>query len=656
MRKAKRTLNIESLEDRKLLTVTTAQQIINLDDFRAEHPNINGTGQAIAIIDNGFDVDSPAFGSRVKFAYDFVDHDTDLSPSGPNQGFASHGTFVASIAAGEPVNANNGNFLGGIAPDADIILLRAAGGGATYDGAVIDALNWVAENAHEYNISTVNLSLASSTANVGSETYELALRRLAGLDVITVAAAGNWYQGTQGVVQPASDRYTIPVGSVDNATQISSISQRHEGEVGGELRAGLRTVMAPGKNIQTMDINGNVSMTSTQTSWATPAVAGSALLAQQYAENVLGRRLSTREMQDLFDDTGNSVTGNGTYSVIDIDAMADRIDQLGSASGSVQRYGDTVWLAGTNSSDSIEAMDFNGLYLFRVNSQVKVYPKSEINSVVIDGRAGNDSIRADITVDYNLPTSIFGGSGNDVIRGGEGEDFIRGGSGHDTLVGGKTDNDWPDVLEGGIGNDTIDPGGMLGIIPAQLQTLFEPDLIVFQSETGNTGEYLGTDTVSVNSGVSTWFELDLSSFGYKANVNLGTYSTQTVNSQNPNALKLNLSGSTVLSSIRGTRFNDMLTGDHLPNVLDGGSGNDTLRGMDGTDVLYGRDGLDLLLGGNGNDELHGGRGGDWLDGGAGADKLYGYASFENSDDAVDVFITDNVDQVFSSVSDGDIVI
>src|SRR3954463_2195920 len=88
------------------------------------YPNINGSGQSVAIIDTGVDYKHPALGGgfgpgfKVEAGWDFVDNDADpMDPDG-------HGTGIAGIiAANDFVYA--GNRYRGIAPNAKIIALRA---------------------------------------------------------------------------------------------------------------------------------------------------------------------------------------------------------------------------------------------------------------------------------------------------------------------------------------------------------------------------------------------------------------------------------------------------------------------------------------------------------------------------------------------------
>ena len=61
-----------------------------------------------------------------------------------------------------------------------------------------------------------------------------------------------------------------------------------------------------------------------------------------------------------------------------------------------------------------------------------------------------------------------------------------------------------------------------------------------------------------------------------------------------------------IENLRGSNFNDSLTGDVNSNRVEGGSGDDVLFGGGGNDTLVGGDGFDNLIGGGGNDLLIGG--------------------------------------------------
>ena len=118
-----------------------------------------------------------------------------------------------------------------------------------------------------------------------------------------------------------------------------------------------------------------------------------------------------------------------------------------------------------------------------------------------------------------------------------------------------------------------------------------------------------------------------------------------------------------IENVTGSRRDDVITGDLVPNVLKGGAGNDELNGGAEADKLYGGEGndvlgrrtakaegdraavtpivddpgADMMHGGPGNDKIYGGAGSDILIGGAGDDDLYGDADVDTNTHA-DVFV------------------
>ncbi len=172
----------------------------------------------------------------------------------------------------------------------------------------------------------------------------------------------------------------------------------------------------------------------------------------------------------------------------------------------------------------------------------------------IDGLAGNDL--------------ITGLAGNDTIMGGPGLDIIRGGADDDILVGGPD----KDRLFGEAGDDQLNGGGggdrLLGLA--------------------------GNDTINGNAGD------DVLSGG------------------RGNDLVFGQDGD---DRLRGGRDSDTLIAGDGKDRLQGGTGDDSLFGQAGNDNLTGAGGADTLSGGDGLDRLFGRRGNDELTGGQGSDRF-----------------------------------
>ena len=94
-----------------------------------------------------------------------------------------------------------------------------------------------------------------------------------------------------------------------------------------------------------------------------------------------------------------------------------------------------------------------------------------IDSLVINGLAGNDTVDASALAAGVIGLTIDGGSGNDTITGSGSSDVLIGGDGNDVVTGGRGDDvallgegddvfiwnpgDGSDVVEGQAGFDTL---------------------------------------------------------------------------------------------------------------------------------------------------------------------------------------------------------
>jgi Ca2+-binding RTX toxin-like protein len=243
------------------------------------------------------------------------------------------------------------------------------------------------------------------------------------------------------------------------------------------------------------------------------------------------------------------------------------------------------------------------------------------------GAEGNDTLTG--------VEAVIGGASNDVLTGNGNENFLRGNGGNDTLDGGAG-FDWLDYKDAtatvtvnlatgvaGGGNQGADTFSNMEAIRGGSAG----DSLTGDGNNNNFRGQLGNDTISGGGG----FDLsDYREASGAVTVNLAA------------GTATGADGSDTLSSIeavRGSSFDDSITGDANNNRLDGGlgAGNDTLTGMAGADTLLGGDGNDLLDGGadddnslsagSGNDTVFGGTGNDyilagWFDG-AGNDTMDG---------------------------------
>ncbi|MCF1709395.1 hypothetical protein L0V05_11250 [Tabrizicola sp. J26] len=173
--------------------------------------------------------------------------------------------------------------------------------------------------------------------------------------------------------------------------------------------------------------------------------------------------------------------------------------------------------------------------------------------------------------------SVYGGAGDEEFFGDEGNDSLIGNGGNDYL-GGFYGND---TLNGGTGEDYIEAGAGFDVV------------------------YGGAD----------WDTMSYKDDGDAATGISVVFSSATAGSI------LDWSGSTDVFSgidrIRGTGFDDVMTGASGAQNLSGEGGNDSLSGGDDDDELEGGSDNDSLFGGNGDDRFTGGSGTDLIDGGTG---------------------------------------
>lgn len=194
-----------------------------------------------------------------------------------------HGTHVASTAAGEEF---------GVAKESNIIGLRVLGcNGSGATSAIIEALDWMAENAEKPAVA--NMSLGGSS----SQTLDEAVQAVVARGIPVVVAAGNSNadacSGSPNRVPEA-----VTVGATDNRDRRSSFSNH----------GSCVDIMAPGTDITAAWYTGDTDTnTISGTSMASPHVAGAVALmlgqnpslSPEQVDQALKAQASTNQLQDL---------------------------------------------------------------------------------------------------------------------------------------------------------------------------------------------------------------------------------------------------------------------------------------------------------------------------------------------------------------------
>ncbi|UUR08106.1 beta strand repeat-containing protein [Sphingomonas glaciei] len=365
---------------------------------------------------------------------------------------------------------------------------------------------------------------------------------------------------------------------------------------------------------------------------------------------------------------------------------ADRLDgdfgddQLYGGSGGdvlIDRLGGSDSLYGEEGDDRLLVVDFTEDEF-----------DSSARTLVLEGGAGNDSLRLDAVYNTRVTATLNGGEGSDTIAvDGGGTVTIDAGADDDVV---KINADWQDYLDRasysvtlGAGSDTLsllsstDLDWSNGVVDDESEfggTSFQAirvtdftagnggdrlDLLGFLKDhvTGYNGQWdPATNPFAagylrlIQAGADTQLQVLVAEYNPSTNQTSGVFKTvMTFANVAPGSLTaFNLAGydpagaAVSGEAFVGTGGNDTLTGLSGNDVLDGGAGDDFVNGGAGNDILRGGDGADRLDGDFGDDQLYGGSGGDVLiDRLGGSDSLYG----EEGDDRLLVvdFTEDELD-------------
>ncbi len=206
-----------------------------------------GQGMKIAIIDTGLDLDHPSFAAdpelgessmtvedidavledlnaydlrssivgdtlyrsaKVPFAFNYVDASLTADHSADSQG--DHGTHVAGIAA---ANAVEGSGVVGMAPDAQLVVMKVFGANG---GAYMDDITAALEDAMTLGCDVVNASLGSAAGFDSSNSeLDLIFQRIQAQDTVVNFSAGNDGTSSYGNIWGTDLNRTA---SPDNAT------------------------------------------------------------------------------------------------------------------------------------------------------------------------------------------------------------------------------------------------------------------------------------------------------------------------------------------------------------------------------------------------------------------------------------------------------
>jgi subtilisin family serine protease len=280
-----------------------------LDDYGITEAweTTRGAGVTIAVIDTGIargpvELDPAVVGG------------TDMSGLGSTDGRtpvgavdASHGSWVASLAAARGTGADTGMI--GVAPEADLLSISVGFGSSAavpFVDQVADGIRWAVDNGADI----INLSFTTNTTDWDTS-WDGAFQYAFDNDVVIVVAAGNRGSGTSTVGAPATIPGVLTVAGVD-PEGTASVEASTQGITLG--------VSAPSEKLLGVSADGAVVQWD-GTSGAAPIVAGIAALVRSAHPDLDANNVINRLIRTTTPAKGSSVLYG--YGLVDADAAVN---------------------------------------------------------------------------------------------------------------------------------------------------------------------------------------------------------------------------------------------------------------------------------------------------------------------------------------------
>lgn len=234
---------------------------------------IPGEGVGVAVIDSGV---APAARTRM----DWVAPEAWASGEHESQ----HGTTVAGLVAGQP--RDDGQPVG-VAPGAQVVDLRVYtapdddGSGGIPSGAVVDAVDWLADNAADLDVGVAVLAFDAGGDPPG---LREAVTRLAEADVLVVAAGGNRVDPSGEGAPPGEDAAgsVYPAAYNDSVLAVGATGTGFAEDASEYvLLSSDLDVAVPTHGAVSIGVNGRACLVEgVATSWAAGIAAGVAALVR----------------------------------------------------------------------------------------------------------------------------------------------------------------------------------------------------------------------------------------------------------------------------------------------------------------------------------------------------------------------------------------
>ncbi|MDO4841463.1 MAG: S8 family serine peptidase [Phoenicibacter congonensis] len=252
----------------------------------------------VAVLDSGY-VAQTDLSTNVVGSINFTSSDeTDSTDT------LGHGTAVAGVLSAQ---TNNGFGIAGVSYNANLLIVRVFTEKENRVSVIVQGLQWIVENKEKYNVSIVNMSLATtSKSQLLADTVEDAYAA----GILCVCASGN---------KKTDDTYDVEYpAALDDTLAVGNITESHKRNSSSKYGDAL-DVVAPGTNIHSLSMNGDkYRSTSNGTSCATPFTSAAAALCKAANPNATVDQLKnylTSTAVDLGDAGKDAEYGNGQVDV-----------------------------------------------------------------------------------------------------------------------------------------------------------------------------------------------------------------------------------------------------------------------------------------------------------------------------------------------------
>jgi serine protease AprX len=177
-----------------------------------------GRGVTIAFLDSGFypHVDLTTPSNRILAYKNMFESDGQLETLFQPDVASWHGMMTSVVAAGNGALSNG--FYRGIAPDAEVVLVKLARTGRITDENIREGLEWILANNEQYNIRIINISAGGDEEKSYLEDpLSQVVEACSAAGILVVCAVGNsGHLPNHPVVPPASAPSCIAVGGLDD--------------------------------------------------------------------------------------------------------------------------------------------------------------------------------------------------------------------------------------------------------------------------------------------------------------------------------------------------------------------------------------------------------------------------------------------------------